>query len=45
MSKRLTVFVEKDNMDKLLDNVEFADDFAGTRNQLIIELFTLPAYV
>lgn len=39
ISRRLTVFVEKDNMDKLLDNVEFGDDFAGIRNQLIIELF------
>jgi integrase/recombinase XerC len=39
MSKRLTVFVEKDNMDKLLDNIEFGDDFAGVRNQLIIEVF------
>ncbi|MBL7892833.1 MAG: tyrosine-type recombinase/integrase [Bacteroidia bacterium] len=39
ISKRLTVFVEKDNMDKLLDNVDFGDDFAGIRNQLMIELF------
>ena len=39
ISKRLTVFVEKDNMDKLLDNIDFGDDFVGIRNQLIIELF------
>ncbi|MBI2270857.1 MAG: tyrosine-type recombinase/integrase [Bacteroidetes bacterium] len=39
IAKRLTVFVEKDNMDKLLDNVDFGDDFAGIRNQLMIELF------
>lgn len=39
ISKRLTVFVEKDNMNKLLDNVDFGDDFAGIRNQLMIELF------
>lgn len=39
ISKRLTVFVEKDNMDKLLDNVDFGDDFAGIRNQLMIEFF------
>jgi len=39
MSKRLTVFVEKDSMDKLLDNIDFGDDFEGARNQLIIEMF------
>lgn len=38
-SKRLPVFVEKDNMDVLIDNVEFSDDLDGIRNKLIIELF------
>ncbi|MGZ4158107.1 MAG: tyrosine-type recombinase/integrase, partial [Bacteroidia bacterium] len=33
------VFVEKDKMDTLLDNIEFGDDFEGIRNKLIIELF------
>src|ERR1035437_2492069 len=38
-SKRLPVFVEKQNMDTLLDNIEFGEDFEGQRNKLIIELF------
>lgn len=38
-SKRLPVFVEKQNMDMLLDNIEFGEDFEGQRNKLIIELF------
>ncbi|OFY87320.1 MAG: integrase [Bacteroidetes bacterium RIFCSPLOWO2_12_FULL_35_15] len=38
-SKRLPVFVEKQNMDTLLDNIEFGDDLEGQRNKLIIELF------
>jgi len=38
-SKRLPVFVEKEKMDVLLDNVEFGEDFSGQRNKLIIELF------
>jgi len=38
-SKRLPVFVEKTNMDTLLDNIEFDNDFSGKRNKLIIELF------
>ncbi len=37
-SKRLPVFVEKDNMDTLLDTTEFGSDFDGERNKLIIEL-------
>jgi integrase/recombinase XerC len=39
MSKRLPVFVEKDNMEKLLDQVEFGDGYPGIRNKLILELF------
>ncbi|MBK7183769.1 MAG: tyrosine-type recombinase/integrase [Bacteroidetes bacterium] len=38
-SKRLPVFVEKEKMDTLLDNIEFGDDATGLRNKLIIELF------
>lgn len=38
-SKRLPVFVEKDNMNVLIDNTAFGDDFDGVRNKLIIELF------
>lgn len=37
--KRLPVFVDKDKMDILLDEVEFDDGFDGIRNKLIIELF------
>jgi len=39
VSKRLPVFVEKDKMNALLDNVEFGSDFVGQRNKLIIEIF------
>lgn len=38
-SKRLPVFVEKENMDTLLDNVEFNNNEEGIRNRLIIEMF------
>tara|TARA_Y100000385_G_scaffold169205_1_gene175214 strand:+ start:138 stop:1004 length:867 start_codon:yes stop_codon:yes gene_type:complete len=38
-SKRLPVFVEKNNIDNLLDNNFFKDDFNGRRDKLIIELF------
>jgi integrase/recombinase XerC len=38
-SKRLPVFVEKEKMDLLLDNIEFGSDEEGLRNQLIIEMF------
>lgn len=38
-SKRLPVFVEKDNMNILIDTVSFGDDLEGVRNKLIIELF------
>lgn len=37
-AKRLPVFVEKDNMDALLDSVEFGSDFEGQRNKLMMEL-------
>ncbi len=39
MSKRLPVFVEKEKMGALLDNMNFGNDFEGQRNKLIIELF------
>lgn len=38
-SKRLPVFVEKDNMNFLIDTIAFGDDLEGVRNKLIIELF------
>ena len=38
-SKKLPVFVEKNNIDNLLDNNFFKDDFKGRRDKLIIELF------
>ena len=38
-SKRLPVFVEKDNMNTLIDTIAFGDDLEGVRNKLIIELF------
>ncbi|WP_420582730.1 tyrosine-type recombinase/integrase [Reichenbachiella sp.] len=37
-AKALPEFVLKDEMDVLLDRVEFSDDFEGTRDKLIIEL-------
>lgn len=37
-SKRLPVFVEKDNMDTLLDTIEFGSDFDGERNKLLVEM-------
>lgn len=39
VSKRLPVFVEENQMDILLDEVEFGDDFKGLRNKLVIEMF------
>lgn len=38
-SKRLPVFVDKYNMDKLLDTIEFGNDYIGLRDHFIIELF------
>ena len=39
MSKKLPVFVEEDQMRKLLDELDFTDDYAGVRDKLMIELF------
>lgn len=38
-SKRLPVFVEKDQMRDLLDKIKYPDTFDGIRDKLIIELF------
>jgi len=39
VAKRLPVFVEKENMDKLFDSVPFGESFEGVRDRLIMELF------
>jgi integrase/recombinase XerC len=39
VNKRLPVFVEEKQMDVLIDEVEFGDDYIGHLNKLIIELF------
>jgi len=36
--KKLPVFVHEKNMNMLLDNINFGDDFEGIRNRLIIEM-------
>jgi integrase/recombinase XerC len=36
--KKLPVFVHEKNMDMLLDNINFGEDFEGLRNRLIIEM-------
>lgn len=36
--KRLPMFIEKDNMGKLLEEIEFEEGFIGVRNKLILEL-------
>jgi integrase/recombinase XerC len=38
-SKRLPVFVDKTNMNQLLDHIEFSEDYTGRRDKFIIELF------
>ena len=38
-SKRLPVFMEKDKMDLLLDDASFGNDYPGTRDRLIVEMF------
>ncbi len=39
VGKRLPLFVEEKQMDILLDDVSFGDNFEGMRNKLIIETF------
>lgn len=36
--KILPVYVEKENIDQLLDKVDFGNDYEGVRNRLVIEL-------
>ena len=38
-ARRLPVFVEKEKMDILLDQVEFTEGFPGVRDRLILEMF------
>ncbi|MCK5135785.1 MAG: tyrosine-type recombinase/integrase [Bacteroidales bacterium] len=38
LSKRMPAFVDEGNMDRLLDDYAFGDDFTGTRNRLVIDL-------
>jgi len=38
-ARRLPVFVEKEKMDILLDEVEFREGFPGVRDRLILEMF------
>lgn len=40
-SKRLPAFVDEHQINSLLDDFEFGDDFAGQRNKMIIELLYL----
>ena len=37
--KKLPVYLRRDTMDELLDDVEYGDNFEGIRNKLIIEMF------
>lgn len=39
VSKRLPVFVESDRADMLFSEVEFKDDYIGSRDRLILEMF------
>lgn len=38
MSKKLPEFIDKDSMFRLFDEIEFADNFAGTRDRLVLEI-------
>jgi len=38
-SKRLPVFVEKDKMEMLFEQVDFGEGYPGMRNKLILEMF------
>jgi integrase/recombinase XerC len=37
--KKLPVFINENQMNHLLDDIEFGDDFSGFRNRMIIETF------
>ena len=39
VKKRLPVFIEQDEMEELLNNIDFESGFIGERDKLIIELF------
>lgn len=39
ISKRLPVYVEKDKMKLLFDEIDFGEGFEGARNKLIVEIF------
>jgi integrase/recombinase XerC len=41
LKKSLPVFVEEGSLNKLLDNYDFGNDFAGLRNRMIIEMLYL----
>ena len=38
LSRKLPTFVKEDDMLKVLDHVDFPDDFQGTRDQLVMEM-------
>ncbi|WMJ72583.1 tyrosine-type recombinase/integrase [Cytophagaceae bacterium ABcell3] len=38
-AKRLPSFIEASSMDNLLDHLCFSDDFSGTRDKMVLELF------
>ncbi len=38
MSKRIPSFVDEEKLNDFLDNYDFGEDYAGKRNQLIVEL-------
>lgn len=38
LSKRVPAFVDEGNMDRLLDDYAFGEDFTGIRNRLVIDL-------
>jgi integrase/recombinase XerC len=39
IAKRIPVFIEKDKMEMLFDQVGFGEGYPGTRNRLILEIF------
>jgi integrase/recombinase XerC len=39
ISKKLPVFVNEDQMDHLLERIDFGEDYTGFRNRIIIETF------
>jgi integrase/recombinase XerC len=41
MNKRLPVFIEREKMDALLDNVDFGSGYAAIRDKMILEMFYL----